>query len=424
MRQQYRRTSFSAWVFWGALIVGGTLYGAYRFDWFPFGFPSPASAPQEAATAKQPPNAEKAPTQAPPDGQIEVAQSPAGPQSEPPPSEFDESGPGAKTDQERSTKARLLEQRAEGPSPKLRANAATPSSIEPANVADIQASRSPFSVDSTDAAPAPSTPPMTPMTSTPAAKPPAKTSQVVQAVSLAEEKETPAVDPDLEPHLEKIDRYLQNSDLLRAHRELSMVYWANPRWRPTIRERIEKTANAIYFDPKPQFLQPYVVKPNDQFAVFAKHYNVPWQYLAKLNQVDPKKIRPGQQLKVIKGPFSAIIELNAFALTVHAYGYYVRSYSIGIGKDGATPLGKFTVLNKVTNPQYTDPQGHVIDGGDPNNPLGERWLDLGKGYGIHGTIAPTSIGKAESRGCIRLRNEDVEDVYDMLAVGSEVAVRR
>lgn len=421
MRQEYRRQSFSAWMFWGALIVGGTLYGAYRFDWFPIGFALPASAPQEAATAKQAPTAEKAPTQSPPVGQIEVAQSPAGPQSEPPPSEFDEPGPGAKMDRERSTKARLLEQRAEAPPPKLRANASAPSAVVSAALADIQASRSPFGPESTNSE---STNPGSTNASATASKPQTKAGLVVQAVNVTEEKEPAPVDPELETHLEKIDRYLQNSDLLRAHRELSTVYWANPHWRPSIKERIEKTANAIYFDPKPQFLQPYVVKPNDQFAVFAKHYNVPWQYLARLNQVDPKKIRPGQQLKVIKGPFSAIIELNAFVLTVHAYGYYVRAYPIGIGKDGATPLGKFSVLNKVTNPQYTDPQGHVIDGDDPNNPLGERWLDLGKGYGIHGTIARNSIGKAESRGCIRLRNEDVEEVYDMLAVGSEVTIRR
>ncbi len=202
------------------------------------------------------------------------------------------------------------------------------------------------------------------------------------------------------------------------------MYWEKPRWRSAIKERIEKTANAIYFDSEPQFLQPYVVKPNDQFAVFARRYNVPWEYLAKLNHVDPKKIQPGQQLKVIKGPFSAIVELNGFLLTLHAYGYYVRSYRIGIGKDGATPLGKFTVLKKVKDPQYTDPQGQVTDGADPSNPLGTRWLDLGNSYGIHGTIAPKSIGKAESRGCLRLRNEDVEEVYDMLAVGSEVTIRR
>ena len=379
------------------------------------GFLLPASARPEVAGSKKrrPPRSLRIrPPQAPPAGQIEVAQSPAGPQSEPPPAEFDEPAPFAKTEKEKSTKARLLQQRAEATPPKLLANSATASPVQPANVADIEASRSPFSLDTPTAAAAPP------------AKTAAKPNTVVQAVNVSEEKEMPPVDPELAAHLDKIDQFLQNSDLLRAHRELSTLYWAKPRWRASIHDRIEKTANAIYFDPEPQFLQPYVVKPHDQFAVFAKQYNVPWQYLARLNHVDPKKIRPGQQLKVIKGPFAAIIELNNFVLTLHAYGYYVRAYPIGIGKDGATPLGKFTVLNKVTNPQYTDPQGHVIEGADPNNPLGVRWLDLGKGYGIHGTIAPNSIGKAESRGCIRLRNEDVEEVYDMLALGSEVTIRR
>jgi L,D-transpeptidase ErfK/SrfK len=110
-------------------------------------------------------------------------------------------------------------------------------------------------------------------------------------------------------------------------------------------------------------------------------------------------------------------------LTVHAYGYFVRAYPIGIGKDSTTPLGKLAVLSKAEKPQYTDPHGRVIDGDDPQNPLGPRWLDLGNSYGIHGTIDPTSIGKAESRGCIRLRNNDVLEVFDMLGVGSEVTIR-
>jgi L,D-transpeptidase ErfK/SrfK len=429
MRQQYRRQSFSAWVFWGALVIGGTLYGAYRFDWFPIGSPFPAAAPQETASAKKTPVPDNAPAQSPPDGQIQVAQSPAGPQSEPPPSEFDEP-PVAKSEIANSTKARLLEQRAESPAPKLHSNAAAGSTLAPApaKMADTTAAQSPLMPSATVKAtvaevtpatfPEPAAAPPSVAKAKPAARP------IVQTANVADEKEAAPIDPELEADLEKIDRFLQNSDLLRAHRELSMVYWAKPRWRSAIKERIERTANAIYFDSEPQFLQPYVVKPNDQFAVFARRYNVPWEYLAKLNHVDPKKIQPGQQLKVIKGPFSAIVELNGFLLTLHAYGYYVRSYPIGIGKDGATPLGKFTVLKKVKDPQYTDPQGQVTDGGEPSNPLGTRWLDLGNSYGIHGTIAPSSIGKAESRGCLRLRNQDVEEVYDMLAVGSEVTIRR
>ena len=66
----------------------------------------------------------------------------------------------------------------------------------------------------------------------------------------------------------------------------------------------------------------------------------------------------------------------------------------------------------------------MISGDDPANPLGERWIDLGESYGIHGTIDPDTIGKAASRGCIRMRAKDVIEVYDFLVKGSEVVIRK
>jgi LysM repeat protein len=405
MRHHYRRRSFSSWAFWTTSIVGVTLYGAYRFDWFPIGLIPHAAAPKgeqasgaPAKTTKGQPPSEGAI----PNGHIEIAESAQSPpgQSEPPPTEFDDSPPPA----DHSAKARLMSQRAQGLKPKLQADATAPAPVQQSSFDDLDAK-------SPQAVPPPSAP-----------KPATATASVVPAAH-AVDRGPVITDAALTTRLETIDQALRSNDLLKAHRELSTVYWSKPQWRPAIQERIAKTAKAVYFDPQLHFLEPYVVGPNDQFAKIAKPYNVPWEYLAKLNHVDPKRIRPGQRLKVIKGPFSAIVELNNFVLTVHAYGYFVRAYRIGIGKDGQTPLGKLTVINKVVNPQYTDPDGRVIESGDPNNPIGKRWIDLGNSYGIHGTIDPDSIGKAESRGCIRMRNEDVEEVFDMLSVGSEVSIR-
>ena len=86
-------------------------------------------------------------------------------------------------------------------------------------------------------------------------------------------------------------------------------------------------------------------------------------------------------------------------------------------------MGTFKVLEKMRDPTYYGPDG-VIEHDDPKNPLGEYWLDLGDTYGIHGTIDESSIGKAESQGCIRMKNRDIADVYDLLTVGSEVLIRR
>lgn len=223
--------------------------------------------------------------------------------------------------------------------------------------------------------------------------------------------------------LAQIDTWLEKGNDLQAHRELSQLYWKRRDLRETIRERIERTAHAIYSAPQPHYLKPYEVQPGDQLRLIARRYEVPWEYLAGLNRIDPRKIRPGQKLKVIKGPFGAVVDLGDFALTVHAHGYFVRRYPVGIGRDGASPIGKFRVQEKLVNPTYYGPDG-VIAADNPDNPLGERWIGIGDSYGIHGTIEPDSIGRAESRGCIRMHAEHVAEVYDLLSVGSEVLIRR
>ena len=230
--------------------------------------------------------------------------------------------------------------------------------------------------------------------------------------------------PALQVDFTEIDGLMQAGDFIAAHRQLSALYWNEPALRETIRERIETTARSIFFSPQPHYMQPYVVQPGDQLQTIAAKYAVPWEFLARLNGIDPRRIRADQKLKVIKGPFSAVVDLSDFELTLHAHGYFVKHYRVGIGKAGTTPLGTFTVNTKLVNPTYYGPDGVVIEADDPANPLGERWIDIGDSYGIHGTIDPQSIGRAESRGCVRMLAEEVAEVYDLLGVGSQVVIRQ
>ena len=223
--------------------------------------------------------------------------------------------------------------------------------------------------------------------------------------------------------LREIDAWIKEGNYVPAHRDLSKIYWNNPESRRYIQERLDKNARLIYFSPQPHFLEPYVIKSGDYLQRVAPKYQITWQYLASVNGINPRLVREGQKLKVIKGPFSVFVDLSDFELTVHCHGFYVKRYGIGIGKDGASPVGRFTVLNKVEKPQWTDPNGRVVAGDDPTNPLGTHWIDIGDGFGIHGTIDPMSIGKAESRGCVRMKNSDVKEVYDFLVDGSEVVIR-
>lgn len=229
--------------------------------------------------------------------------------------------------------------------------------------------------------------------------------------------------------LTEIDRLIERGDDVAALKLLSTHYWQQPEQRDRLRDRLHKLSRRVYFLPHPHYTAPYEVQFGDRLEIIAKQYDVPWQYLAKVNRVTPEKIRAGQKLKVNRGPFSVVVDLSHFELTVHAHGYFVARMPVGIGKDESTPIGTFRVTDKVTDPIYYGPDG-VIQNDDPTNPLGEYWIaisdeqDTLQGYGIHGTIDPTTIGKAESKGCVRLHDQDIADLYDLLTIGSEVVIRR
>ncbi len=94
----------------------------------------------------------------------------------------------------------------------------------------------------------------------------------------------------------------------------------------------------------------------------------------------------------------------------------LKVYDVAVGKASTpSPHGEFKIVSRAINPVWKN----VAPG--PNNPVGTRWLGLSvKGYGIHGTNAPGSIGKAASHGCIRMRNRDVEELFDLVATGVSV----
>src|SRR5205807_9514699 len=83
-------------------------------------------------------------------------------------------------------------------------------------------------------------------------------------------------------------------------------------------------------------------------------------------------------------------------------GQVVRTFPVAVGKDSTpSPNGDFTVVNRTESPTYYH-KGKVVKPGK-GNPLGNRWMGLSqKGYGIHGTNVPSSIGKAASHGCFRM----------------------
>ena len=104
-------------------------------------------------------------------------------------------------------------------------------------------------------------------------------------------------------------------------------------------------------------------------------------------------------------------------------GQVRKVYPVAVGSTTTpSPTGAFQVKTRLTNPTYYHP-GKVIPAGE-SNPLGTRWIGLStKGYGIHGTNAEDSIGKAASHGCIRMHRKDLEELFASVQVGDQVEIR-
>jgi lipoprotein-anchoring transpeptidase ErfK/SrfK len=115
-----------------------------------------------------------------------------------------------------------------------------------------------------------------------------------------------------------------------------------------------------------------------------------------------------------------IVSLEDRKLALVEDGQVKKVYTVAIGKPSTpSPVGTFTIQRRVKNPVYQH-EGKVIQPG-PGNPVGTRWMGLSiKGYGIHGTNEPKSIGKASSHGCIRMARKDLEEMYAMVTVGDTV----
>lgn len=121
---------------------------------------------------------------------------------------------------------------------------------------------------------------------------------------------------------------------------------------------------------------------------------------------------------------SVEVNIPECTLRVLQMGKVIFQAPVGIGRIGhESPIGEFTIVNKVANPTWYPKDRPPVPPG-PTNPLGKYWLGLSvKGYGIHGNIRADSIGSPVSAGCVRMYNNDIEYMYNLLEVGTKVSIR-
>lgn len=167
---------------------------------------------------------------------------------------------------------------------------------------------------------------------------------------------------------------------------------------------------------------PYEIKPGDTLAKIAKEFRTTAELTMKSNNLTTDKIMPGRKIKVWNTPFSIVVDKSQNTLILKTEEEIIKSYIVSTGINNSTPIGNFKIVNKLLKPTWFK-SGAIVPPNSPDNVLGSRWLgfDL-RGYGIHGTVDPQSLGKQATQGCVRMSNSGIEELYTIVPVGTEVTI--
>ena len=202
--------------------------------------------------------------------------------------------------------------------------------------------------------------------------------------------------------------------------------------RDELESLLGQLAGTVVYSTEHHLEPPHIVQPGETLKQIANDHRIPWELLANINGIDAAtQLKPNQELKVLRGPFTATVDLAQRKLVLRIQDCYAGRFPVGLGKDHVNIEGHWQVAHKLLNPEY---YGHSngVAADDPNNPLGEHWIGLAPStsafaaapFGIHGPHDPSHVDSDDPRGFIRLAPHDVKDVYNILSVGSKVVVRR
>lgn len=189
---------------------------------------------------------------------------------------------------------------------------------------------------------------------------------------------------------------------------------------------LSQLAGSVIYSTEHRLEPPYMVQAGERLEDIAKKYNVPWQLLAKINGIArPDQLQPGQQLKVVRGPFSALIDLSERKMTLMLDRRYAGRFPINVDPTTSVEEGHWTVDQKLLTPGNSPLQATA-----PTTPTEQRTLMLTNPTGGSNQVvilrgeqsAPPAAGPTGR--VIRLKSSDVQDVFDILSLGSRVTIRR
>ncbi|MBU4457182.1 MAG: L,D-transpeptidase family protein [Candidatus Omnitrophica bacterium] len=167
----------------------------------------------------------------------------------------------------------------------------------------------------------------------------------------------------------------------------------------------------------------YEIEPGDTLSKIAKKFGTTVGLLKASNSLDSDVIRAHTKIKVSQLKYRILVDKSQNLLMLLTDdGAIFKVYPVSTGENSSTPVGAFGIVNRMKDPVWYT-QGAIVPAESPDNILGSRWLGISKpGYGIHGTVDPDSVGQQATQGCVRMYNRDVEELFAIVAVGTEVTI--
>lgn len=143
----------------------------------------------------------------------------------------------------------------------------------------------------------------------------------------------------------------------------------------------------------------------------------------------PLSITQKKSVKKQKKEIKLVVDLSDRHVYYYENNQLINKYPVSIGKeDWETPTGQFKITEKKRNPSWIQPlTGEIIPAGK-NNPLGDRWIGFWSDglhqIGFHGTNKDYAVGEANSHGCLRMKNEHIRKIYNLVTIGTPVIVQK
>lgn len=246
---------------------------------------------------------------------------------------------------------------------------------------------------------------------------------------LIEEKKDDSVIPWAETGLAKV--MIKKGKLKKAKKILDNLYGKIENLPEKLKKQIKDLLGEVniklLFSPEiAEGDQVYTIKKNDTLYELARKFKVTQELLMRCNNItDPRMLKIGRQIKIPRDDFSIVVDKTRNVLTLYSGGKFFKEYPVRTGKyDYLTPVGEFRIEYKKKNPEWVDPRTHKrYPPNHPENELGTRWMAFkGSALGIHGTIHPETIGDYASYGCVGMLMPDVEELYDIVPVGTPVKI--